>query len=62
MRGRATVTTLDDERLHRLLRRYLGEDKTRWNQAFMETVIDKLDLMICFAPETVVMRDQSYFK
>ncbi|MGA7285450.1 MAG: hypothetical protein WBW87_13005 [Candidatus Cybelea sp.] len=56
------MTTLDDERLHRLLRRYLGEDKTRWNQAFMETVIDKLDLMICFAPETVVMRDQSYFK
>jgi hypothetical protein len=61
-RGSATVTALDDGRLHRLLRRYLGEDRARWHQAFVQAVIDKIDLTVRFVPGTVVMRDQSYFK
>jgi Pyridoxamine 5'-phosphate oxidase len=60
MRGTATIERLDDARLHRLLCRYLGDEK-KWNRAFVQTVIDELDLMVRFTPESVVMRDQSYF-
>lgn len=62
MRGIAVVVVLDPERLYRLLRRYLGPDRDQWNQRFREDVIDRLDLMIRFDPDTVVVRDQSYFK
>jgi hypothetical protein len=61
MRGTAAVLPLSDERLHRLLRCYLGGDETKWNPLFAQTVIEKLDLMVRFTPESVVMRDQSYF-
>jgi hypothetical protein len=61
MRGTAIVERLDNERMYRLLRRYLG-DETSWNANFKATVIDDLDLMVRFTPESVVMRDQSYFK
>jgi hypothetical protein len=60
MRGTAAIERLDEARLNRLLRRYLGEEKT-WNPLFVETVIGKLDLMVRFAPDSVVMRNQSYF-
>ena len=62
MRGTASVEPLDHDRLYRLLRRYLGEDRSAWNQQFREAVVDQLDLMIRFEPQSVVMRDQSYFK
>jgi hypothetical protein len=61
MRGNAVVVPLDDERLHRLLGRYLGADPTAWNPAFRRSVIDHLDLMVRFEPTSVVARDQSYF-
>jgi hypothetical protein len=61
MRGTATIESLDNARLHRLLRRYLGEEK-KWNPVFSQAIIDKLDLMVCFTPQSVVMRDQSYFR
>jgi hypothetical protein len=60
MRGTATVEKLDEARLYRLLGRYLGEEKD-WNPAFVRSVIENLDLMVRFTPESVVMRDQSYF-
>lgn len=61
MRGAATIERLNEERLYRLLRRYLG-DEVGWNPKFRATVIDDLDLMVRFAPGSVVMRNQSYFK
>jgi hypothetical protein len=61
MRGTATIERLDDARLMRLLSRYLGEEKERWNPVFIQTIVDELDLMVRFSPERVVMRDQSYF-
>ncbi|WP_394835927.1 pyridoxamine 5'-phosphate oxidase family protein [Pendulispora rubella] len=62
MRGVATVLPMDRARRDRLLRRYLGDDESAWNATFRETVIEPLDRMIRFVPETVVARDQSYFK
>jgi hypothetical protein len=61
MRGKAEVVPMDRARLHRLLARYLGDDETCWNQWFKEHVIDGLDLMVRFEPESIVTRDQSYF-
>ncbi|WP_394844162.1 pyridoxamine 5'-phosphate oxidase family protein [Pendulispora brunnea] len=62
MRGCAEVLPIDRNRLHRLLRRYLGNDPRGWGETFRTTVIEPLDLMVRFVPETVVARDQSYFK
>jgi Pyridoxamine 5'-phosphate oxidase len=62
MRGSATVEALNESRLHRLLRRYLGHDETAWNPEFRKNVIAGIDLMVRFVPASVVMRDQSYFQ
>lgn len=61
MRGSATVVPIDMARMHRLLARYLGDDKRSWNQWFREQVINHLDLMVRFKPESIMARDQSYF-
>lgn len=61
MRGAAEVVPLDSARLHRLLRRYLGDDPTAWSVTFRKGVIEKLDLMVRFTPASIVARDQSYF-
>jgi len=61
MRGRGVVIPCDRRRLIRLLTRYLGPP-TEWNPWFKESVIDKQDVMVRFEPETIVARDQSYFK
>ena len=60
-RGVARVVPLDRGRLHRLLRRYLGDDESAWNPGFRASVIDGLDLMVRFEPISIVARDQSYF-
>ncbi len=62
MRGTATVELLKNDRLYRLLGRYLGEDQKTWNKWFREAVIERLDLMIRFKPHSIVLRNQSYFK
>ncbi len=62
MRGTAIVVPLSSDRLYRLLRRYLGNDRATWNKRFGKAVIERLDLMIKFDPHSVVMNDQSYFK
>lgn len=61
IRGVASIEPLDEERLYRLLKRYLGADKTEWNAEFRSVVIDGLDLMVRIRPESIVARDQSYF-
>jgi len=61
IRGTAEIVALDPSRLHRLLSRYLGEDVSGWNPEFRRSVIDRLDLMVRIEPESIVVRDQSYF-
>jgi hypothetical protein len=61
MRGEAELVPLDQGRLHRLLRRYLGDDRASWNSRFRNSVVDELELMVRFVPTSVVARDQSYF-
>lgn len=58
-RGSATLEPFDDERTERLLRRYLGDDKSEWDEMFIDLNEEKYRL-IHFEPETVVARDQSY--
>ena len=61
LRGNATVVPLDQARLYRLLRRYLGDDQSSWSPWFRANIIDGLDLMVHFIPTSIVARDQSYF-
>lgn len=59
MRGEATLEPLDDDRVERLLTRYLGEDTSEWDDAFHDLSPDRWQF-IRFTPETVVARDQSF--
>lgn len=60
-RGNATIEELNQNRLERLLYRYIGAPN-QWNKDFKKEIIDGLNLMIRFTPSTIVARDQSYFK
>lgn len=60
MRGRATVRPFEAERARTLLRRYLGDDETRWDGRFRATLTDPENVFVTFVPETVVVRDVSY--
>lgn len=62
IRGQAEIRGLDEARLHRLLARYLGPERTEWNAWFKANVVEPLDLMIRLTPVSVVARDMSYFK
>ncbi|MFD2640187.1 pyridoxamine 5'-phosphate oxidase family protein [Piscibacillus salipiscarius] len=57
-RGRATVETFDRKIANQLLARYLGPEMDQWDRRFKR--FDEDNVLICFNPETVVVRDQSY--
>ncbi len=59
LRGRASLHAHDEERMKRLLRRYMGEPET-WDSRFVEILGDEDYIFIRFEPETAVVRDQSY--
>lgn len=59
MRGHATVSPLTDDRVFRLLRRYLGDDTDEWDPRFAELDDDRWSF-VEFTPDTVVARDQSF--
>lgn len=59
MRGNATLLALDQDRVDRLLTRYLGPEKSAWDPAFIDLDPDRWEF-IRFDPETVVARDQSF--
>lgn len=59
LRGRAALQPHDEERIKRLLSRYMGELET-WDSRFVEILGDTDYIFIRFEPETVVVRDQSY--
>ncbi|MCR6111989.1 pyridoxamine 5'-phosphate oxidase family protein [Bacillus sp. A301a_S52] len=57
-RGRATVKPFEKEMANQLLSRYLGTEIEEWDPRFKD--LDESNVLICFKPETVVVRDQSY--
>ncbi|MGI8997704.1 MAG: pyridoxamine 5'-phosphate oxidase family protein [Pyrinomonadaceae bacterium] len=59
-RGRARLEPHDEERMKRLLRRYLGEQEQRWDPRFLAVLGDRNWVFVRFEPETAVVRDQSY--
>jgi hypothetical protein len=61
-RGRACLEPHDEERMKRLLGRYLGRDMSRWDQRFVKILDDADFIFVRFAPETAVVRDQSYIR
>lgn len=58
MRGTAEIVSLDEGRVYRLLRRYLGSEMNEWDSRFSDLDSERWSL-IRFEPATVVMRDQS---
>ncbi|PPA71161.1 pyridoxamine 5-phosphate oxidase [Jeotgalibacillus proteolyticus] len=57
-RGTATVKPFDKNIANGLLSRYLGTEIEKWDPRFKD--LDDDNVLICFTPETVVVRDQSY--
>ncbi|XEC96527.1 pyridoxamine 5'-phosphate oxidase family protein [Paenibacillus tarimensis] len=57
-RGHAVVKAFDKHMANKLLARYLGPHQESWDPRFKE--LDVSNVLICFTPETVVVRDQSY--
>ncbi|MCT8140315.1 pyridoxamine 5'-phosphate oxidase family protein [Anaerobacillus sp. CMMVII] len=57
-RGRAKVIPFNKLIANQLLSRYLGPDFEKWDPRFKG--LDNSNVLICFEPETVVVRDQSY--
>ena len=61
LRGRAEVLTFDPAVARTIFRKYFGPDEDRWDPRFREDIDGESGVpLIRFAPETVVMRDQSY--
>lgn len=61
LRGTARVTAFDQGRARRLLRKYLGADEDRWDhERFVQPLRDPDNILVRFAPDTIVVRDQSY--
>lgn len=58
-RGRARLEPHDENRLKRLLGRYMGELEN-WDERFVTILGDTEYVFIRFEPETAVVRDQSY--
>ena len=59
-RGRARIEPHDEERMKRLLRRYLGEHEQGWDPRFVAVIGDRDYVLVRFEPATAVVRDQSY--
>ena len=57
-RGVATVKPFEKTIANQLLSRYLGTEIEEWDPRFKD--LDDTNVLICFIPETVVVRDQSY--
>ncbi|KGX87887.1 pyridoxamine 5-phosphate oxidase [Pontibacillus halophilus JSM 076056 = DSM 19796] len=57
-RGKATVESFDSSLAKRLFTKYLGPNENNWDCRFKDQ--DPNNVLIRFAPETVVVRDQSY--
>lgn len=60
-RGYGKIVPFDTLRAKRLLKRYLGNNETLWDGSrFVEPLKDVDAIFVCFTPETVVVREQTY--
>ncbi|WP_147804694.1 pyridoxamine 5'-phosphate oxidase family protein [Alkalicoccus halolimnae] len=57
-RGRAEVKPFDEKTADEIFVRYLGKNKEHWDPRFKG--LDNSNVLICFTPESVVVRDQSF--
>jgi hypothetical protein len=57
-RGTAIVKPFKKLIANKLLSRYMGPDFKKWDPRFKD--LDDSNVLICFSPETVVVRNQSY--
>jgi|ERR1700733_14815077 len=62
MRGLAQLFDVDHARLLRFLSKYLGKDRSTWNQWFIKHIVDPLNVMIKMHPKSIVAKDVSCFK
>lgn len=60
LRGKGSLEPFDIKRAERLLSKYLGSDKSKWNKRFLHFQSDPENVFVRFTPETLVLRDQSY--
>lgn len=61
-RGHASVVPVNNERSFRLLSKYLGDDKSKWDKSRFGRNLETFGgyLFVKFIPDTVVIRNQSY--
>ncbi len=59
-RGQAVVKPFNKDIAYKLLSRYLGKNEEFWDIRFKN--LDDSNVLICFEPETVVVRDQSFLR
>ncbi|GAB4229220.1 MAG: hypothetical protein Tsb0021_06930 [Chlamydiales bacterium] len=62
IRGISEFGSIDNDRLYRFVAKYLGDDKTKWNEWFVQNIIDSLDVMVKITPKSMVAKDVSFFK
>ncbi len=62
IRGIASLTSCDKDRLMRFVAKYLGDDKQNWNPWFIENIVNPLDVMIKIVPQSIVAKNVSFFK
>lgn len=62
IRGISKIHSIDPNRLHRFVSKYLGDDKSQWNQWFVENIVDPLDTMVQIVPTSIVAKNVSFFK
>ncbi|MFC0557783.1 pyridoxamine 5'-phosphate oxidase family protein [Halalkalibacter alkalisediminis] len=57
-RGSSTVEPFDQALAKRLLTRYVGSNEENWDPRFKQ--LNDQNQLVCFFPDTVVIRDQSF--
>lgn len=62
IRGISEIGSMDNDRLHRFVAKYLGDVKTKWNEWFVQNIVDPLDIMVKITPKSMVAKDVSFFK
>jgi hypothetical protein len=62
LRGKAILHQVCPKRLERFVGKYLGKDKTMWNEWFVKQVVQPLDVMIEVQIDSIVAKNVSFFK
>lgn len=62
IRGISKIHSVDPDRLNRFVSKYLGNDKSKWNQWFVENIVDTLNAMVQIVPTSIVAKNVSFFK